>query len=189
MQLNLLPDSAFGPLLAEERLLSLGPGTPHDAVRPLLDRLDLGTAFPSATLRDRNMADACLAGIWLYHDFLDESHRISQSIATATGSYWHAILHRREPDSWNSKYWFRRVGDHAVFPELCDTARRLVEETDDVPETRFLRGQRRWDAFAFVDLCEACRLGRASAEMLCRKVQLAEWRLLFAFCHHHAVAG
>lgn len=35
-------------------------------------------------------ADAVLAGLWLWHDWLHESHTISQGIASATGSYWHA---------------------------------------------------------------------------------------------------
>ena len=44
------------------------------------------------------MAACCLCGLWLLHDFLDESHSLSQEITTDTGSYWHGIMHRREPD-------------------------------------------------------------------------------------------
>src|SRR4051794_12932746 len=39
---------------------------------------------------------AMLAGLWLYHDWLDSSHTISQALPSATGSFWHAIMHRRE---------------------------------------------------------------------------------------------
>ena len=49
------------------------------------------------------MASACLAGLWLYHDYLDESHAVSQSIHTPAGSYWHGLMHRREPDFANPK--------------------------------------------------------------------------------------
>ena len=56
------------------------------------------------------MAAACLAGLWLHHNFLDESHTLSQDIDTTTGSYWHAIMHRREGDYGNAKYWLHRVG-------------------------------------------------------------------------------
>lgn len=55
------------------------------------------------------------AGIWLYVDDLHRSHEISQGISNATGSYWHAIMHRREGDFWNSKYWWRQVGNHPAL--------------------------------------------------------------------------
>ncbi|MGB1126733.1 MAG: hypothetical protein ACPG4Q_16145, partial [Phycisphaeraceae bacterium] len=42
--------------------------------------------------------DAIKAGLWLYVDELDRSHEYSQSIHTPTGSFWHAIMHRREGD-------------------------------------------------------------------------------------------
>ena len=64
------------------------------------------------------MALACMAGLWLRHDFLDESHRISQDLENPSGSYWHGIMHRRELDFSNAKYWFRRVGMHRVFEPL-----------------------------------------------------------------------
>ena len=43
------------------------------------------------------MANACRAGLWLYHEFLDEAHEITQHLHTPAGSYWHALVHRREP--------------------------------------------------------------------------------------------
>ena len=65
------------------------------------------------------MAEGCLAGLWLLYDFLDESHTISQSLDTLEGSYWHGIMHRREPDYENAKYWFRRVPVHPIHAELA----------------------------------------------------------------------
>jgi len=43
-------------------------------------------------MTSRNDARAMLAGLWLWFDWLDESHKISQQIETPTGSYWHALL-------------------------------------------------------------------------------------------------
>lgn len=180
-------DAHISALFGEERLMSLGPGTPNRDARPLLAGLDLQSAFAPHRVVDRPMAECCLAGIWLYHDFLDESHRISQSIATPSGSYWHAILHRREPDSWNSKYWFERVGRHPIFPKLRQIARDHALAEGEPADTRFLLQQKQWDPIAFVDLCEASRLGRTAAGLLCRKIQLREWQLLFDFCFRRAL--
>ena len=180
-------DARIAALFSEERLMALGPGTPNAAARPLLEQLDVPSSFGPKRIVDRAMAECCLAGIWLYHDFLEESHRISQNIGTPSGSYWHGILHRREPDSWNSKYWFDRVGRHPIFPKLRQIARDHALAAAELPEVRFLSEQKQWDPAAFIDLCEASRLGRSSAEMLCRKIQLREWQLLFDYCFRRAV--
>src|SRR5262249_41888792 len=76
-------------LLREPRLQSLGPGRPNLAVKSKLQAVTIEPAFAPGQLRDRDMAKACLAGIWLYHDFLDDSHQISQAIESVEGSYWH----------------------------------------------------------------------------------------------------
>jgi hypothetical protein len=181
----------YGPrlssLLAEERLNELGPGRPNPHARARLAELDSALAFGPRTVRDPAMAAACLAGLWLYHDYLDESHKISQTISTPTGSFWHSIMHRREPDSGNSKYWLNRTGRHPVFPDLCEAARQLAGAEAPAPETRFLAEQTEWDPYRFVDLCEAARTGKSGAEPLCRRIQLAEWRLLFDWCFRRAI--
>lgn len=185
--------SLYGPLfarlLAEDRLNELGPGKPNAGAQALLKTMTLQEAFPSHVVHDRAMANACLAGIWLYHDFLDESHEISQGISTATGSYWHSIMHRREPDAWNSKYWLDRVGRHPIFPQLKIAARRLAELAEASSETRFLREQEAWDPYRFVDLCETARKGGNEAAQLCRLIQREEWRLLFDYCHRRATGS
>lgn len=186
MFLPLPAESPIAPLIDSDRLMDLGPGRPVLTMKSELDQLDAESICAPHSVADPTMADCCLAGLWLYYDFLDPSHRISQNIGTDSGSYWHAILHRREPDSWNSKYWFRRVGAHPVFPELCRHAQRAAAEQPDLPETRFLKSQPRWDPFAFVDLCEEARLGRVAADDLCRRIQRAEWQLLFGYCYRRA---
>src|SRR5215204_2447980 len=63
-------------------------------------------------MKSRDDARAMLSGLWLWFDWLDQSHTISQGIDTPTGSYWHAIMHRREGDFGNSKYWYARCRNH-----------------------------------------------------------------------------
>jgi hypothetical protein len=177
----------FAPLLDAERLIALGPGSPVREMRARLESVDLEAAFKPQTIRDRSMARACLAGLWLLYDFLDESHSISQEIETPTGSYWHGIMHRREPDYGNSAYWFRRVGRHPIFGTLCGEAARLAEYHPPDTATTFLTKQSSWDPFAFIDLCEAVASGKSDSESLCQQVQRVEWQLLFGYCHRSTI--
>jgi hypothetical protein len=177
----------FAALLKEARLMPLDPGTPNASARPALEALDLEAAFAPRPIADPMMAESCRSALWLYHDYLDVSHTISQKIETATGSYWHGIMHRREPDYANSKHWFRRVGDHPVFPALHQAAAELAAGFDPLPPAAaFLTTQAAWDPFAFIDLCEAAHRGRAAATDLCRRIQQREWELLFDYAYHRA---
>jgi hypothetical protein len=122
--------------------------------------------------------EAALSGLWLYFSCFDESHSISQDIATAEGSYWHGLLHRQEPDAGNAAYWFRRVGRHEIFPDLHQAATELVADSPV-----HFRIKDRWDPFAFIDFCENARRQPGSdAERLAREIQRAEWQLLFDYC-------
>jgi hypothetical protein len=174
-------------LLAEKRLNALGPGRPNEAVRDELAALTADQAFAGQTVRDPEMAACCRAGLWLYHDFVDEGHTICQDIETPSGSYWHGIVHRREPDYGNAKYWFRRVGQHEIFGPLREAAIKLSGEHPAGPQAAFWTNQSFWDPFAFVDLCEQVERGKSAAELLCRHIQAREWELLFDFCYRGAL--
>ena len=93
-------------LLTDDEQCGLGPGQPTQAVSQQLRSLNLDTAFQPHKIVDSSMAAACHSGLWLLHNYLDESHQISQEISSATGSFWHGIMHRREADFSNAKYWF-----------------------------------------------------------------------------------
>ncbi len=178
---------SIAKLLPESCLAPLDAGQPNSAVRAQLEALSKDEAFAPPRLRDRGMADACRAGLWLYHNFLDESHAISQELHTPTGSYWHALMHRREPDFDNAKYWFRRVGVHPVYESLCSDAAEL--STAAPSAAAFLRSQTAWEPFAFVDLCAASLAGRAPCAELCQQIQKREWELLFDWCYRQAVGS
>jgi hypothetical protein len=159
----------------------------------LEQRAELGDLSPSelvgpVPVADKEMARAAIAGLWLRFNFLDESHTISQDLHSATGSYWHGIMHRREPDYGNAKYWFHRVRQHPVFEPLCQEARRLTEEHGPERRTKFLAEQANWDPFAFVDLCEQAARDKSLAP-LCEAIQQSEWELLFSDCYRRAIGS
>ncbi len=157
--------------------------------RPRLDELVPETVCPERRILDRDMAAACCAGLLLYHNYLDESHTISQSIDTPTGSFWHGIMHRREGDYSNAKYWFRRVGDHPVFIRLRGAANLLASDAQLDAAGHFLVAQSAWDPFAWIDLCELVVKGASTQDAFCREIQQREWELLFDYCFRHAFAA
>jgi hypothetical protein len=177
-----------GELMASVPLNELGSGTPVADKRPLLAQLnDVSLVAPHVS-RDTAAALACCTGLWLRYDFLDESHRISQDLETPEGSFWHGIMHRREGDFSNAKYWFRRVGAHPVFDELAIEAVHLAGKLMPDIAVDFLTDGTHWDPYRFVDLCEQAVGSGSDLEELCRELQRREWDLLFDFCYRHAVA-
>jgi hypothetical protein len=131
-----------------------------------------------AVLAQRKLLpEAALAGLYLYFSCWREAHEIAQNISTPEGSYWHAIVHRQEPDAGNAGYWFRQVGAHAIFPALREQAAQIG--VDFGP---------RWDPIAFIEMCERARqqpgseAGRSETESMAIRTQRAEWQLLFDYC-------
>ncbi|MEL7497519.1 MAG: hypothetical protein AAFN77_07905 [Planctomycetota bacterium] len=119
---------------------------------------------------NQDLAKCCLSGIWLLFGELERSHDISQVIKTQEGSFWHGLMHRLEPDFWNSKYWYRNVGDHPVVASIQSLAGASYP-------------------FDFVDDCESVIEQRGVAEATTNQVEMIareEWKRLFAFCWHHA---
>lgn len=124
---------------------------------------------------------ALQAGLFQWHDALDDSHTCSQSIEgqgrNRSGDYWHAIMHRREPDYGNSKYWFRRVGSHPIFAELGRRTEPWISTIASDWKSRLLKSG--WDPFAFVDFCEMVATGqRPDWTPLAERIQELEMLLL-----------
>jgi hypothetical protein len=123
--------------------------------------------------------DAALAGLWLYLSGFEECHEIAQHITTPEGHFWHAIVHRQEPDSGNSAYWFRHTGQHAIFRELAHQADEILGK---YPEAEFRTGGK-WDPYSFILFCERARQQpNSSSERAALEIQRAEWQLLFHHC-------
>lgn len=118
------------------------------------------------------VAQATRAGLLLWNDDLDTAHEIVQDMHQVIGSYWHAILHRREGDGDNAKYWFARVGQHPIFPLLHQQAAQLWPAC---------KSWAKWSPNAFVDaVTEAVTFGEENhpfGEAL-RQIQVIEFKLL-----------
>lgn len=170
ISLPILTPEAAGLLALDgggDRLMPLvcrGPSSPAAARR--LASLRSADLFPNA-----RSPQGALAGLWLYFSCFTESHEIAQELHTPEGSYWHGIVHRQEPDNWNSAYWFRRVGKHPIFEPLSQAAAALGYPAKPGP----------WDPFAFIEFCSGARAGREDAS-LAQQIQRAEWQLLFSHC-------
>jgi hypothetical protein len=156
--------SRFRDLLKSPQLAELGPG-PRTGVRSVSEVDSMVGEVPA---QSRELVRAL---ILLWHDHLDEAHRISQEIENRDGSFVHAIMHRREPDFWNSKYWWRRVGNHPAFAEIASRVESLLKEREAEELSRKLLPNGKWDPCAFV---EACETARPENELLLREIQRIE---------------
>jgi hypothetical protein len=97
---------AITPLLDGESVPDLGPGTPDRAALDRLRALTPESVAAPAPVSDGDAARACLAGLWLLYDFLDESHVISQGLHTPEGSYYAGVMHRPKSRWTSSTSWW-----------------------------------------------------------------------------------
>jgi len=163
------------------------PGSNRRWIAQLLDQLTPHSYFNGTGDDCENTA--ILAGLLQLNDYLDESHNHSQSIqgqgTDANGDYWHGIMHRREPDYGNSKYWFRRVGNHPCFKQLPALAEQALEECGSSDSDRWtarLTGAKDWDAAEFVDLCETVE--KSSDKDLTIAAQRIQWAEMLLLLEH-----
>lgn len=166
-------------------------GGGSDDARAVLEMLqpDQLLSVPVQSMPD---ARAMLAGLWLWHDWLDESHAIAQSLHDATGSFWHAITHRREGDFGNSKYWYDKVG--SGHPALAAIGQHVGAAVNHLPADkswlRLLSGAGGWSPHAFVDLVEEVSSRPAEPRLAAVvAIQRIEWQILFDHCVRRAGGG
>jgi len=117
-----------------------------------------------------NASASVRAGLFLYLGCWGDAHHTADSVEHRDGYLWHAIVHRQEPDAWNSGYWFRKTGSHPIFTALAKTA----------GSTGYSAGCN-WDPYRFTDFCGSAR-PHSEEERIAMDVQLLEWQLLFDFC-------
>ncbi len=142
-----------------------------------LSEKDLGGAKNSKSL------PLIQAALYLCFDCFEEAHNIANDHeGTVAGNWLHAIVHRREPDASNSKYWYHRVAAPAkVFTAIGKEALDLLGKVP-APELESLAKKmeksKSWEPESFVDLCDKYREKgpQSPAYQLLARVQEIEWR-------------
>jgi hypothetical protein len=161
------------------RLVVTLPG--NEAASAMLESISSADLIDGPIV-SRDDADALMAALWLRHDWLDQSHRISQRLETSSGSLWHAIMHRREGDFSNSKYWYHRAGEHPSLKTLPARAGDLINSFP-ADKSVFRINASGWNSAAFVDLVEQVHDSPSDPRhRLAVAIQDLEWQVLFQHC-------
>jgi hypothetical protein len=114
-----------------------------------------------------------LAGLYLYVDDLDAAHIRAQDDATPTGSFWHAVVHRREGDFDNAKYWYAKASNHPAMSHIDLTGGGAGSGTDVAA----------YDPDTFVDQVRQNRTDdERDAKPALLSAQRKEWKALFEWC-------
>jgi hypothetical protein len=190
------------------------PGATPSEAHQLLDGVGPEKLF-AVPIKVHAHAVAALAGLWLWHDGLHQCHEIAQmdpesvlkqtpagtgpsdrqalqrelaGIAT-TLDLWHAIMHRREGDFSNSKYWYRRCESHQVIKRMGAVASSLAGSLAEDSAVAHAVGKG-WSPSGFVDLVQAVRnKPNDPRHELAIRLQRAEWEALFSHNVREAVAA
>ena len=158
-----------------ECLRKLHPSEPGDSiairrVREASDA-DLTGGNPAGPL-----LPAVRAGLFYFFDALDEAHRLVQDLSGDLAAYWHGMVHRREGDFDNARYWFRRAGELPHFSQL----HRAASE-----ESAVVARQITWDPYLFTGLCEQHKFGGEEEDLV--SLQRIEFEVTFDYTWRQAV--
>jgi hypothetical protein len=113
-------------------------------------------------------------------DDLDGCHKFFQDDPSDLASYWHGMMHRREGDFDNARYWFRRAGTLPVFDSLHHDASQF---SADVAK------QLSWDPYLFTGQCEQHRFGAEDESNELVRLQQTEFDVIFDYSWRQAKVG
>lgn len=129
-----------------------------------------------ATVKDENQLSLVKAALLYAVDEIGDAHRLVQEVSGDTAGYWHGMIHRREGDFENARYWFRRTGRHPAFAELH---RRGCALSADVG--RLLD----WDPYLFTGLCEQAVFGNPDDTLV--PLQKMEFEVMLDYTWRQAI--
>jgi hypothetical protein len=106
-------------LRSSDLLKELVPRSPlHWNLPGEISKAEDATLLGSAALKDAGALKLVRGGLLYAVDAIDAAHRLFQDDSGDLGGYWHGMIHRREADFDNARYWFRRAGRLSFFSEL-----------------------------------------------------------------------
>lgn len=167
---------------------SLLPRTPGNAeAGAILGNLDPKTLLAGKVVHDDD-AELLRGALYLWHDYLPQSHTIFQGDSRSVGSFWHAIMHRREGDFSNSKHWYARCTDHPALPMLAVQTNSVLNPLP-VDKSILKLTMNGWNPDAFVDLVQEISANPADHRTkIAIVLQKLEWRILFDHTARTAIA-
>lgn len=172
------------PPLAPDRVWH--PGI--DAEIAALSETDMAGAHADGPASAR----AWKAALHLWNDSLERAHALVQELETPAGSALHGIMHRREGDFGNAKYWFRMAGDHPAYHGLQARVTEWLgelEKAGGIPggpageAIRTIAVQGAWNPYLFTDAVEIAvrRVGEDAATEVLEGIQHLELAAFLRF--------
>ncbi len=171
-------DFVYRLFLQPDLLGKLYPSEPLNSELPRrISEADDETLGGGKPVADPAMV-SLLRGALLYAvDALDSAHRIFQEEKSDLGSYWHGVMHRREADFDNARYWFRRAGRQPFFDKL---------HLATTEHSALIARQVSWDPYLFTGECEQARFGAVEKVAELAKIQRSEFDVIFDYCWRRA---
>lgn len=155
---------------------------------------ELAARVPGDDPRNKEASQAVqamAAALYLWNDSLESAHRIVQLFEyIPTFDLLHGIVHRREGDYANSRYWLRNAGHHPAYYGLQARASRLLEGKDwtevDAEAGSALNAmaeQGEWNPYLFLEAVaiRQSRDGGEEAKEVLEQLQLLELRSIVRY--------
>ena len=168
-------------LMAEGLLSRLIPQDIGDReVWRRVTQADDATVAGGAPVGNAKMFRLVRGGLLYALDDLDGCHQFFQDESSDLGSYWHGMMHRREGDFDNARYWFRRAGKIPCFGELHRAASQFSAD---------MAKQMDWDPYLFTGMCEQARFGAEDEGKELLRLQRTEFDVVFDYSWRQAKVG
>lgn len=165
---------------SSELLKTLIPGGPLAWNLPGdIGEADDATLLGGKKVKDAKIVDLIRGGVLYAVDAIHEAHNFFQEVPGDLGSYWHGMMHRREGDFDNARYWYRRAGKLPFFSSLHSAS---------CTHSPTMARQENWDAYLLTGLCEQAKFGAVELTGECVHLQQIEFEGTFDYCWRQAVA-